>query len=208
MGISPINPNGPTSANQGVGGPTQGNPVYANETKEIIAETKELMANMVKAEETIDIESSLVTTKEVGQGKTGATDGGHTMIAQKEAAKAQVAVQELTALIDEQHDVKKKRKKTKLEEKLEELEQLEGNINDAQMTAEEKGVVSKFFDFMAQIKNLRGRLKQLALEEQQLEELLKEKKKREKEEQEQKRRSQPPFSDDDNSPLVTKGNPH
>jgi hypothetical protein len=76
-----------------------------------------------------------------------------------------------------------KRKKTKWEEKMDEMAALEGQLAMDQLQGEEKGIFQEFFDNMARIKSLRAKLKQLEQKEEEIEE----EKKRKKREEDQKR---------------------
>ncbi len=65
---------------------------------------------------------------------------------------------------------KSKRKKSKWEEKMDEMAALEGQIAMDQLNGEEKSVFQEFFDNMAKIKQLRSKLKQLEKQEELIEE--------------------------------------
>lgn len=65
---------------------------------------------------------------------------------------------------------KGKRKKSKWEEKMDEMAALEGQIAMDQLKGEEKGIFQEFFDNMAKIKQLRAKLKQLERQEALIEE--------------------------------------
>ena len=69
-------------------------------------------------------------------------------------------------------DKKTRKKKTPLDEKLETLATLEGNIDLSQLPEEEQKEFKKFFDNMSRVKQMKSKLKQLEYEEDELEERL------------------------------------
>ena len=102
----------------------------------------------------------------------------------------EVLAQLAGVLTEDEIKTKKKRKKSTLEKNLEQLEDLEGNVDQAQLNDEEKGIMGSFFENMNRIKNLRGRLKRLREEEDKAKKKLKEQKEREKRRQQLKQKKQ------------------
>jgi hypothetical protein len=148
---------------------------FVAETKENLAESKSFMQDMIKGEQLMDSEVSLLTSKQLGvDDKSGSQ---HTQGAKeaKEGVRSELLAEMAAVMTEEEVERKKKseRKKSKFEEKMDKLGKLEGQIDVEQLDQQEKGIVQEFFDNMARIKNLRHRLKQLNQEESNLKSMFK-----------------------------------
>ena len=71
---------------------------------------------------------------------------------------------------------------------MQELETLEGMLDEQNVEPESQGVIKEFFTNMSRLKNLRGRLKQLEQDERNYKEQIKRQKEQEKEEKERRKR--------------------
>ncbi len=181
--IQGMNPNLSTPTNTG------GVNSFVAETKENLQEAKATMKDIVKAEQTIDSEVSLLNSKDLGVKDQTTTQ---TIMQQAKAKQAQhpdQTVEELAAQIQSQDEIKKKnrRKKAKFEEKMEELAGLKDAIDVEQLNGEEQGIIQEFFKNMSRIKSLKGQLKQIESDERRLEDLLSEKENKERERQRKRR---------------------
>ena len=181
--IQGMNPNLSTPTNTG------GVNSFVAETKENLQEAKSAMKDIVKAEQTIDSEVSLLNSKDLGVKDQTTTQ---TIMQQAKAKQAQhpdQTVEELAAQIQSQDEIKKKnrRKKAKFEEKMEELAGLKDAIDVEQLNGEEQGIIQEFFKNMSRIKSLKGQLKQIESDERRLEDLLSEKENKERERQRKRR---------------------
>ncbi|MBT6120545.1 hypothetical protein HOH45_03660 [bacterium] len=148
---------------------------FVAEAKENLAESKSFMQDMIKGEQLMDSEVSLLTSKQLGvDDKSGSQ---HTQGAKeaKEGVRSELLAEMAAVMTEEEVERKKKseRKKSKFEEKMDKLGKLEGQIDVEQLDQQEKGIVQEFFDNMARIKNLRHRLKQLNQEESNLKSMFK-----------------------------------
>jgi hypothetical protein len=85
----------------------------------------------------------------------------------KKGAETTNFIEQLAALLqDDAVDKKRRKKKTKFEEKLEELAGLEGRIDLSQLPEEERHEFEKLFENMSRIKTVKAKLKQLEDQEE------------------------------------------
>ncbi|MBT5954500.1 hypothetical protein HOG98_07245 [bacterium] len=148
---------------------------FVAEAKENLAETKSFMQDMIKGEQLMDSEVSLLTSKQLGVEDKSGSQNAQVAKEAKEGVRNELLAEMAAVMTEEEVERKKKseRKKSKFEEKMDKLGKLEGQIDVEQLDQQEKGIVQEFFDNMARIKHLRHRLKQLNQEESNLKSMFK-----------------------------------
>ena len=174
----PINNVGPSQASQ---------PIQNQATAKDVDNAKSLLEQSAKVLEDANIgESYQAASRKSPNDKSGQADATQTTAEMTKAAETLAATK---AAIETEEDLKKKidkKKKTPLDEKLEQLESLEGLIDEKAVEKEEdKNIIKEFFSNLTRLKNMRGRLKQLEKEESYYEELLKQEEERKRKEKRQ-----------------------
>jgi hypothetical protein len=135
----------------------------AQVVKSDVQEAKSLMQDIVRSEQNIDIESSLVTNKEAGKTKQETPATATRIQAEAKPHFGEEALAQMASVLaDEQVDRKKRKKrKTKFEEKLEELQKLKGTFDLAGLSPQDKQIVEEFLNNLDRIKQQKGQLEQL-----------------------------------------------
>ena len=164
----------------GVGGPS------APKNNNQLSKTEAALNTLKEAAKVIDTEIGGVSTK---QAKGGVAEDDKSKLPQD----MQEVGQEFASEINDQKVKEKKQKEVKerkknLEQKMAELETLEGMLDEQSVEPESQGVIKEFFTNMSRLKNLRGRLKQLDQDERNYQEQLKQEKEQEKKEKERKKK--------------------
>lgn len=146
----------------------------SNQAQTISNEINALKTDLTILVDELSAGQSTLGTKQADQNQSQ-QGTSHTQSKQTEQTSNQHIPEEaLAAFISDEEDKKvKKRKKSKLDEKLEMLMGLESLIMDAEIEDEDdRAAVEQFFNNMTRIRNMRGRLKQLEETEKRYEEQL------------------------------------
>lgn len=164
----------------GVGGPA--GPQKSNQPNK----TEAAMQTLKDAAKVIDTEISAVSKQ---QAKGGVAEDDKTELQQDmQEVGSQFASEINDEKVKEKKKAEAKERKKNLEQKMQELETLEGMLDEQNVEPESQGVIKEFFTNMSRLKNLRGRLKQLEQDERNYKEQIKRQKEQEKQEKEKKKK--------------------
>ena len=153
----------------------QNTPIDTQQAIQLFNESSKVLDTEVQA-----LSKEMMGKKEIRQGDQqnfSTTEAGKKPEYIPQAAEAMIG-----ELAKESDVEKAKRKKSKWEDKMDELASLEGKMDLEQLQGEEKGIFQEFFDNMARIRNLRRKLKQLEEQEAEME--------RQKKREEQRKRDE------------------